>query len=190
MKYDTHIMLDLETMDAESNKSAIVSIGAVEFDFKTGYVNNIFYKKIDLRSSLDMGFIISPETIYWWLQQNEPARLELVSKENVYPISKVLQDFSDYINSFNNPYIWGNGISFDISKISAAFHICNIPIPWNFRNERDVRTLVSLAPNIKESTKFIGIEHHPVHDCLHQIKYCVEIYNKLNLTNPHHENII
>ena len=45
MEY-THVMLDLETMGRKSN-SALVSIGAVEFDLITGETGREFYKVID-----------------------------------------------------------------------------------------------------------------------------------------------
>ena len=54
-------------------------------------------------------------------------------------------------------------------------------IPWDYRNERDVRTLVSFNPKFKKETPFNGIEHHGIDDCKHQIKYCVATYNSLNI---------
>jgi len=50
----TDVMLDLETMGRKSN-SALVSIGAVEFNLETGETGKEFYEVIDLQSCLDVG---------------------------------------------------------------------------------------------------------------------------------------
>jgi len=72
MKF-TDVMLDLETMGRKSN-SAIVSIGAVEFNIETGETGREFYAVIDLNSCLDFGLKVQADTIYFWLQQNQAAR--------------------------------------------------------------------------------------------------------------------
>jgi DNA polymerase III epsilon subunit-like protein len=68
-----HLMLDLETLGNKSN-SAILSIGAVEFDLETGETGREFYQRIDLQSCIDKGLIINGSTFYWWITQNECFR--------------------------------------------------------------------------------------------------------------------
>jgi len=171
----TDVMLDLETMGNKSN-SAIVSIGAVEFILETGEIGREFYRVIDLQSCLDCNLKVQSSTIYWWLQQNEKARKKICEKGEV--IQKVLDDFSIWMN--NSMRIWGNGARFDIGILEDAYIACSLPIPWNFRKEMDVRTLVSFKPEIKTNYPMIGVEHDPIDDCKHQIGYCVEIWKKLN----------
>jgi len=169
------LMVDLETLGNKSY-SALLSIGAVEFDINTGETGKEFYKIIDLQSSLDAGLKVNGDTFYWWLQQSQDARDEICKKgEN---LSKVLGDFTLYFNSLNNPeiQIWGNGSNFDIGLLEDAFEVCQLKIPWNFRHVRDVRTLVSFNPKIKKNYQFNGIEHHPSDDCKHQIGYSSEIW--------------
>lgn len=184
-----HIMLDLETMGTKSN-SVIVSIAAVPFDLETGEISHeYFYKKVNLQSCLDVGLKVNGDTIFWWLQQSEKSRQELIkNSENALNIDLVLDELSEYIkfnvgisaNIHPDFEIWGNGARFDIGILEDAYAACGYKqLPWNFRNERDVRTLVSLAPHIKKEFKFEGIEHNPVHDCFHQIKYCHAIYKHL-----------
>jgi len=173
-----HLMLDLETMGNGSN-SSIVSIGAVEFDIETGETGREFYQKIGLQSCLDVKLIVNASTIYWWMQQSEKARMELVKGgENIYLVLQAFRVFTLELGDFQ---IWGNGARFDIGILEDAYKACAyIETPWNFRNERDVRTLVSFAPKIKEHYPFTGVEHHPIDDCKHQIGYCSAIWNKLN----------
>lgn len=173
-----HLMLDIETLGNKSN-SAILSIGAIEFDIETGETGKQFYKIVDLQSCLDVGLKITASTFYWWLGQNENARKEITSKG--YHIAKVLQDLTGFIKALDSDTIqvWGNGIRFDAGILNDAYSACGyVEIPWRFRNERDVRTLVSFAPEIKDRTEFIGDLHNPIDDCLFQIRYCHTIWNK------------
>jgi len=173
-----HLMLDLETMGNSSN-SAIVSIGAVEFDIESGHFGREFYQRVDLQSCLNMGLIVNASTIYWWMQQSDKARMELV--KNSDQLAKVLQELHGFMLELGNFQIWGNGARFDIGILEDAYKACGyIETPWNFRNERDVRTLVSFAPKVKEHYPFTGTEHHPIDDCKYQIGYCSAIWNKLN----------
>ena len=168
-----HIMIDLETMGNKSY-SAIVSIGAVKFDIKTGETGETFYRNVNLQSSLDAGLQIDADTVLWWMNQNEEARKKLT--EGTVVLQQALEDFSKF--SSKEYEIWGNSVRFDIGLLQNVYDKLNMPICWDFRKERCVRTLVSFAPEIKENTKFEGIMHDALADCYHQIKYCSKIYNK------------
>lgn len=177
-----HIMVDIETMGNKSN-SAIVSIAAVEFNLETGKTGKMspFYQKISLQSCLDAGLKVNADTVLWWMKQNETARLELADNKNTYFLAQGLQNLSEYLRACNitESQIWGNSARFDLGLLSDAYNIVNLPIPWLFRNERCVRTLVSFNPSIKDSYSFEGVVHNPIDDCLHQIKYCSAIWTFL-----------
>jgi len=178
MEY-TDVMLDLETMGNKSN-SALVSIGAVEFNLITGKMGREFYKVIDVQSCLDVGLKVNASTIYWWLQQSQAAR-DAICEDKKLPLATVLHMFDRWMQDcIQDVNIWGNGARFDIGLLEDAYTACNLGNPWNFRSERDVRTLVSFAPQIKANHPFTGIEHNPIDDCKHQISYCNAIWKKLN----------
>lgn len=48
-KYFGHLMVDIETMGTSSS-SAILSLGAVEFDIETGETGKYFHITIDLQT--------------------------------------------------------------------------------------------------------------------------------------------
>jgi hypothetical protein len=171
----TDVMLDLETMGNRSN-TAIVSIGAVEFNIVTGETGREFYKVVDLQSCLDEGLKVQASTIYWWMQQDQKARERICEKGE--HIAMVLEDFNVWMQDcVDKVRIWGNGARFDIGILEDAYVACCMDTPWNFRKEMDVRTLVSFAPHVKENMPFEGVYHDPVDDCKHQIKYCSKIWN-------------
>lgn len=176
----TDVMLDLETLGNKSN-SALLSIGAVEFNIETGETGREFYKVIDLQTCLDVGLIINASTFYWWMQQNQTAR-DAICNDKKFALGTVLHMFSAWMKDcIQGIEIWGNGARFDIGIMEDAYVACGYQkMPWDFRSERDVRTLVSFAPDIKANHPFTGTVHHPIDDCKHQIRYCHSIKKKLN----------
>jgi len=176
-----HVMLDLETMGKRAG-CAIVSIGAVEFDINTGEIGRTFYKVVNLQSCLNVGLFIDASTLYWWLQQSDEARYAICEKGD--NIQNVLEEFSSFLACLGDFRIWGNGARFDIAILEAAYFAIGKgeTLPWKFRNERDVRTLVSFEPDVKTEFPFPfnEIQHHPIADCKYQIGYCSKIWSKLN----------
>jgi hypothetical protein len=94
------------------------------------------------------------------------------------PIIEALKEFSDFCNK--EYQIWGNSARFDCGILQNAYNKAGFSIPWDFRKERCVRTLVSFAPEIKDNYKPIGTAHNAVDDCKFQIGYCSEIWRSLN----------
>lgn len=192
-----NIMIDIETMGNQSY-SAIVNIAAVKFDLDTGVIGDTFYVDVDLQSCIDIGLTVNASTVSWWLQQNETAR-EKIYRAPRLSIQDALNGLSEFINT--DDYVWGNSPRFDCGILQNAYHRLNIPIPWNFRNERCVRTLVSFAPEIKARFSFTGAAHDAIVDCINQIGYVCEIWKSLHLPcgltaetapiiEPEHEKIL
>ena len=169
-------MLDLETMGTKSN-SAIISIGAVEFNIQTGETGREFYRNISLQSCIDIGLKVDADTIMWWMEQSQAARKSLTEGE-VISIQQALIDFKEFCNK--EYQIWGNSARFDLGLMQDAYNKANIDIPWDFRKERCVRTLVSFNPEIKNNLEFTGTAHNALADCYHQIKCCNLTWISLN----------
>lgn len=177
-----HIMLDLETMGASAN-AVICSMAAVDFDIETGSVGRIFNEVIDIQSALDAGLEVDGSTIKWWLRQSEVARIKVSGPGN--HINNVLINFTDFIEGLGgkNVRVWGNGCRFDNGLLINAYRKCFLPIPIGYNMDRDVRTMVEIAPDVRKETPFIGTEHDPVDDCIHQIKYLVKAWNLSQVGN-------
>jgi exodeoxyribonuclease VIII len=104
----------------------------------------------------------------------------------------VMEDFLSVIKYSLDPDIcvWGNSNRFDLGLLEPYIKTISEELPWKFRNERDVRTLVSFNPDIKgeviEQARKDGLDlHNPIVDCKLQIEYCHKIYKSLryNLFN-------
>jgi len=171
-----HIMLDIETMGDESY-SSIISIGALEFDIETGETGREFYQKVDLQSCLDAGLTINASTVIWWMQQSYEARSEFYMGEASIELASALCLLTLFCN--NDYQVWGNSARFDCGLISDACNKLKLQLPWDFSKERDVRTLVSFNPDIKNNFVFKGTAHNALADCYHQVGYCSEIWKSL-----------
>lgn len=172
----SHLMLDLETMGTKSN-SAIISIGAVEFDILTGKTGREFYRNVSLQSCISLGLVVDADTIMWWMEQSQDARKSL-TEGKVISIQQALIDFREFCNK--EYQIWGNSARFDLGLLENAYDKAMLSIPWKFYQERCVRTLVSFNPEIKNNLEFTGTAHNALADCYHQIKYCNLTWISLN----------
>lgn len=171
-----HLMLDMETLGV-SVTAPIISIAAVYFDPKTGDVGDSFYKIIDLESSLATG-VIEPRTLSWWMSQSDEAR-KVFSDKSAIALQDALHQLSVFANRSEDSrslQVWGNGASFDNAIIAHAYRQFGLDLPWAFRNDRDVRTIVSLCQELKNvnvltSLSREGIHHNALDDAIYQARY-------------------
>lgn len=196
-KNELHVMLDLETMGVSKN-AVITRIAAVVFDINTGETSDQFSATINAKSSVQAGLVVDGQTIQWWLQQDANVIQEnfIESLQAGLPLQDVLNLFDQFIKEIKTKHdkryclLWGNGASADLTWLSSAYNACHKTTPWEYWNERDVRTLVWMAESVrkcyaKRDEKFKGSKHDPLQDCLHQIKYvvkCMQSFEKEKIT--------
>lgn len=171
-----HIMIDIETLGVNPG-AAILSIAAARFDIKTGSIWERFYINIDVKSSLDSGLSIEADTFLWWLNQSLEARKKL--QLDTTTLRHALISLNAFISS--DSIVWGNSARFDLGLLSAAYEKVDMNIPWSHRNERCLRTIVALNPDIRNAEEFTGTPHNAMDDVEHQIKYLVKTLNSLSL---------
>ncbi|EFO4456573.1 exonuclease [Escherichia coli] len=178
-----HLMIDLETMGKKSN-APIVVIGAVFFDPQTGEIGPTFYIVISLVDAMDTGAVPDGSTIEWWLAQSSEARSAILV-DQVKLVDALIQ-FREFINEYSDEkfvQVWGNGATFDNTILRTSYERLNIPCPWRYYNDRDVRTIVELGKTIGFDARtvipFEGVRHHALDDARHQAKYVTATIQKL-----------
>ncbi|TPC99274.1 exonuclease [Escherichia coli] len=178
-----HLMIDLETMGKKSN-APIVVIGAVFFDPQTGEIGPTFYIVISLVDAMDTGAVPDGSTIEWWLAQSSEARSAILV-DQVKLVDALIQ-FREFINEYSDEkfvQVWGNGATFDNTILRRSYERLNIPCPWRYYNDRDVRTIVELGKTIGFDARtvipFEGVRHHALDDARHQAKYVTATIQKL-----------
>jgi hypothetical protein len=190
------IMLDLETMDSVRSAS-VVSIGAIQCNLITGEMGKTYYRVVELKGQMEDGATISTDTLYWWLQQSQGARDGIVIEGRIL-LTDMCTSFSKWLNSLSNSTntgtispkylrLWGNGASFDNAIIRHVFERCKVPMPIDFWNDRDMRTIVGFYPRQLQDTYRrnnirTGVYHNALDDCKYQIKYCSHILKELGVT--------
>ena len=169
------LMIDLETLSTAHN-AAIISIGACFFDMKTGVIGDTFYQRINIKDTPEFGHI-DAETVKWWLNQSDEARQEITDPSIHAELPYVIQKFNDWLYVNRPPSaIWSNGSCFDLVVLRHAYQRCRYSFPWQFRQERDVRTIVDIAErisgtNASTAIKYEGTKHNAIADAIHQAKF-------------------
>lgn len=159
------VMIDIETPN-NAPDSAVLTVGAVYFDRKTGVTGKKFYGRISYDDAIKYG-TVSGDTIKWWSEQSPEAREEAFGgTESARDVAISLSDFID-----QDAEVWGNGSIFDITILENWYRQLNIEIPWEFWNVRDVRTIVSWFDIDRSKFKRVGTHHNAIDDCLYQIEY-------------------
>lgn len=177
-------MLDIETLG--TNETApILSIGAVFFNPENGDLGAAFYKVVDLVSSAQNA-IIDADTVKWWMKQSDETRSIFNQYESV-SLLEGLSAFSTFISDsvdVKKVKVWGNSSTFDNVILRTNYNKLGLPTPWQFYNDRDVRTIIDLARTIKgiDARKEIprdGVLHNALDDALYQARYVSLAYQAL-----------
>ena len=172
MSEPRRVMVDIETLGLERG-AAIVSIGAVRFN--TNGINGSFERSVSLSSCQDAGLTIDAETIEWWFSQDDAPREQIAGGVELVD---ALSAFTAWYGDVDE--IWANSPSFDCELLEAAYEAVGLEEPWDFWEERDVRTIASLpvAPDIEQE----GTEHDAIDDARHQAHVVGKALRKVDAT--------
>jgi hypothetical protein len=172
------IMIDLETLGTKYD-AVVLSIGAVKFDpYSDAEPSQAFYMKLNVDEQVALGREIHPDTVNWWSQQKPEVREEALSDDN----RESLEDFSKGLNKFlvgcND--IWAHGPAFDIVIIEDLYRQLGKPIPWQFWQIRDSRTLFNLTVDPRKSMN-MGEAHNALADCIYQAKGVQQVFKQFDI---------
>jgi DNA polymerase III epsilon subunit-like protein len=135
------LMIDIETTGTRPG-CKILTIAVVPLKEST----SPFYERIDSTSWSLTEFSSDTDTLEWWRKQSDKTFREAWTGE--VAAEEVLTKFCEYIKSFKEFRVWGNGASFDVPILEYALKAYNIPIPWNYRQSMCFRTVKAMFPNV------------------------------------------
>ncbi len=181
-----HVAIDLETLGT-SPDSVILAIGAVAICAETG--ERVSFYSI-CNANAQPGRTVSRSTLNWWNQQSAEARaaFDLAHKQEAPLLTNVLADLTDWLGALGKThtvYVFGNGADFDNALLNHAYQQISDFVPWNFRNNRDMRTLrdvcllLGLEPQIKQSVQRNGVHHNALDDADYQARIVMASYQAL-----------
>jgi len=163
-------MVDIETLGTAPG-SVIVQLGAVYFNWEGEMESSMFSRNVSIQSCLDVGLKVDESTLRFWYKET-PNWLN-----NVQAIRTALQGLKTFAEKAES--IWSHA-TFDIPMINTAARMSGIEDPIKYWKCRDIRTLTMLTgwKKPKDAPKDVK-SHDATEDCMYQVGYCVQCYNKL-----------
>ena len=174
-----HAMIDLETLSTNPN-ATILTVGGVKFDpYTSEEPDKGMYFRVDVNSQTNMGRDVMQDTVDWWSKQPKEISDEAFSDDNRVALNdmiKIINKFSVGVDVF-----WCQGPLFDYAILQDIYKQLGHPVPWQYWQIRDSRTLFNLVPR-DPNEKRTGL-HNALEDCYFQAKKVQKVYKQLGIKN-------
>lgn len=166
IRYD--IMLDLEFLACTPDAS-VIQIAARAFGpeapvdtWFNGHINEI-------NGEVDM------DTMIFWMRQSiEGSKMPYEIEAAGQGTYDILHGFADWLRPQGFNRIWAKG-TLDFAIMSNQYKNVQYSMPWNFRQEHELRTLLRVAEVDNENGG-----HDALEDCNIQVRCLIEALEKLN----------
>lgn len=145
-----HLMIDLETLGTAPG-SVIKQIGWCVFNpdladpvIKSGCLD------INTQSALDEGLVVDGETLSWWFERPDEARLPM-TREGISlraALIKFKEIFWYQSDSKDIDLVWAKPPHFDIAMLDFAYRKTGIEAPWKHWQIRCLKTLHGQYPDL------------------------------------------
>lgn len=171
-------MIDIETLSIKPN-AVVLTLGAVQFD-PFNHVEHYFsekYFRFDIDEQIELGRDVNEETVEWWGKQSDESRVEALSDEGRVVFDVYSKELTKLV--VQSKRIWAQGPVFDMGILENLYRQKSTPIPWQYYNVRDSRTLLkALGDSRNAGTK----AHNALEDCKEQIRAIKRVVAKYGLT--------
>jgi hypothetical protein len=139
-----HGMIDLETLDVYPT-ATVLSLGAVKFNpFTDDQPHSDLYLKILVDDQDRLGRTASDSTIEWWGKQDPAIMEEAFDQTGAITVEEALTQLNRWVVGVEE--IWGQGYGFDITILENMYRMVGKPIPWQFWQISDSRTITKRMP--------------------------------------------
>ena len=172
----THATIDLETIDTRP-QATVLSLGAVKFNpFDDSEPHSEMYFKISIDDQDRLGRTASDDTIEWWTKQDPKIMEEAFDQEGAITVDEALSKINKFVVGVD--ILWGQGYGFDYTIIEDMYRSLSKPIPYNFWQVRDSRTLFSVCKEDPRK-KIQNDLHNALADAYYQSKAIQMAYQEL-----------
>ncbi len=163
-------MLDIEAFGGGDKTAMVVQLGACNFE-KT----LLFCVNIDARDAQKNGAIADADTIYWWLKQDDHARMSIGRiGETEFNAFTQLNEFLSHADE-----IWSHA-TYDFVVVMAIMKRLEIKPKFRYTAARDIRTLLAISGLEKDKNEVrTGVHHNALDDCLYQVDYCKKAFERM-----------
>ena len=173
-----HAMIDLETLSTKPN-ATILTIGGVKFDpYTYAEPSQGMYFRVDVDSQTTMGSDVQQETVEWWGKQADDVREEALGDGDRIDLKYLIKQINKF--SVGVDVFWCQGPLFDYAILQNFYAQMEVPVPWNYWQIRDSRTLFALVPR-DPNEKRTGL-HNALEDCYFQARKVQQVYKHYSIT--------
>jgi exodeoxyribonuclease VIII len=161
---------------AVSPNAVVLSLGAVHFNpYGNGYGDKLYFR-INIDDQDALGREVDPNTITWWSQQDPVVMEEAFSPDNRISLVDAIDQFHKF--AWGCDAFWAHGSIFDIVIIENIYKQLGKPVPWQYWQIRDTRTLFDLGvdPDMPK-----GGKHDALQDAIRQSVGVQTVYAKLKI---------
>ena len=174
----THAMIDIETL-ATSPEAVILSVGGVKFD---PYTNEEPHSFIDMKLDIDEQTALSRDidngTMEWWAKQPKEISEEALGDKDRISLEDMVKTINKW--SVGVDVFWCQGPLFDYAILQNLYAQLGQPVPWNYWQIRDSRTLFNMLP--KDPRKDVQMDlHNALADCYFQAKSVQKAYKNFGV---------
>jgi hypothetical protein len=170
-----HCMIDLETM-AVTPDAVILTLGAVHFNPYGNGIGEKLYFRVNIDDQDVLGRTVDPSTLEWWGKQDPAIMEEAFSEKDRIPLVEAMDKFHKF--AWGCSHFWSHGATFDLVMLENIYRQIKKPLPWNYWQLRDTRTLFDLGYDPDMPT---GSKHDALQDAIRQAVGVQNIYAKLNI---------
>lgn len=176
MKNETHMMIDLETLDLKES-AVILSAGIAVFS-KDAILDDK-YLVFDVDEQLKRGRTISFPTLCWWMNQEDGAKRDIFSEGYARDyLGQLMISIARMQERFSCTRLWAHGPVFDIGKLEHVSNQYAIDMAWKYNSVRDTRTLYDCFPNMVWPDRS-GTAHNALDDARYQAHCVMNCFNQM-----------
>ena len=177
-----HATLDLETLDVRPS-ATVLTLGGVKFNpYNDSEPYSELYFKISIDDQDRLGRTVDDGTIAWWSQQDPAIMEEAFDQSNpneVMTVEQALASISRWCVGVDT--LWGQGYGFDFTMLEDMYRNAGKPIPWQFWQIRDSRTLFGVLKNGDPRKRMQTNLHNALADAYFQAKAIQIAFDELGL---------
>ena len=169
------VMIDLETLSTRPD-SVILTLGAVKFDPWNDDVDaeNGLYVRVDVDEQLKLDRHVLDSTVEWWGKQPEEVREEALGDGGRISLDDMCRQLNRFLVGAEN--IWCQGPTFDFVILENLYRQLSKPVPWQYWQIRDSRTLFGVHGDPREKDRKSA--HNALMDCYYQAIGVQEVYRR------------
>lgn len=169
------IMLDIETLSTRPD-AIVLTLGAVKFDPFSDEIDieNGLYMKLDVDAQSAVNRHVQEDTLKWWSQQDTVVFEDAMSEGDRLSIDEFTARLNKFVVGAKD--LWSQG-SFDFVILENLYHQFGKPVPWQFWQLRDSRTLFGVCGDPREKGRKDA--HNSLMDSYYQAIGVQQVYENL-----------